>query len=117
MADRWPESGREGGEMTPADKEIVAEYMGWFKRIYFYKYDEPIYFQEGVAGDIVFDLNDAGLCVEKMRNTPSDEFISDWHDFFYFACPANVVTAQVTEFFMNADNFFTAMAAWLRREK
>jgi len=60
--------------LTPSDKQVIAEYMGWFKHIYFYKYDEPIYFQEGVAGDIVFDLNDASLCVSRMVEK------GDWED-------------------------------------
>lgn len=100
--------------LTPSDKQVIAEYMGWS-----FDDDANLYFYTNKKIELCiahFDLNNAALCVEKMRNTPSDEFISDWHDFFYFACPANVVTAQVTEFFMNADNFFTAMAEWLRQK-
>jgi len=100
--------------LTPSDKQVIAEYMGWFKHIYFYKYDEPIYFQEGVAGDIVFDLNDAGLCVEKMVEK------RDWKEFHYSVAThqerLRVSFADITAWLFNADNFFQAMAAWLRQK-
>lgn len=101
--------------MTPEDKAIIAEYMGWFKHIYFCKYDEPIYFQEGVAGDIVFDLNDASLCVSRMVEK------GDWEDFqikIYFSDMATGLRAhEFVAWLFNADNFFQAMAAWLRSKK
>lgn len=97
--------------LTPSDKQVIAEYMGWFKHIYFYKYDEPIYFQEGVAGDIVFDLNDAGLCVEKMMEN------GDWEGFIKVAdktCDNKSIWMTVLiAWLFNPDNFFSAMAAWL----
>ena len=106
--------------MTPEDKAIIAEYMGWFKHIYFCKYDEPIYFQEGVAGDIVFDLNDAGLCVEKMN----DDSGCEWEHFYQqsmsdFAVMKRkgISQQEFVAWLFNADNFFQAMTQWLRRRK
>jgi len=108
--------------LTPSDKQVIAEYMGWFKHIYFYKYDEPIYFQEGVAGDIVFDLNDAGLAVNRMVEK------GDWDDFMMVAKKCLTIHYSTegkgwTEFIFtfvawlfNADNFFQAMAEWLRQK-
>jgi hypothetical protein len=100
--------------LTQEDKAVISDYMGWFKHIYFYRYDEPIYFQEGVAGDIVFDPNDASLCVSKMVEN------GDWEDFESFVGLQQALeyahNPDVTRSFyiyMN-DNFFQAMAGWLK---
>ena len=110
----------ERGGMTPEDKAIIAEYMGWFNHIYFYKYDEPIYFQEGVAGDIVFDLNDAGLCVEKMNDDGGCEwehfYQQSMSDFAVMKCKG-ISQQEFVAWIFNPDNFFQAMAAWLRSKK
>ena len=102
-------------KLSLEDRELICYYMGWFKHIYFNKYDEPIYFQEGVAGDIVFDLNDAGLCVEKMVEK------GDWEDFqikIYFSDMATGLRAhEFVAWLFNADNFFQAMAELLRSKK
>ena len=99
--------------MTPADKAIVAEYMGWSL-----DYDANLYFYTNKELDLCiahYDLNDASLCVSRMVEK------GDWEDFqikIYFSDMATGLRAhEFVAWLFNADNFFQAMAAWLRSKK
>ena len=98
--------------MTDEDKKIVADYMWWAQ----YKY--PSYYLN-TKGDIEshhFDLNDAGLCVQEMQKR------GEWQKFcatgfvIYFEGerPSHVFPENYIAWLFNADNFFGAMAAWIK---
>ena len=90
--------------MTEEDKKRISEYMGW-------KFSEwrMIDGSAHVVNPHFFDLNDAGLCVEKMREK------GDWPDFYFYFVTLKVEPMERSIFEMfNARNFFSAMAAWLR---
>lgn len=93
--------------MTPEDKAIIAEYMGWGE--YEDEYCRGMFPFDTI---IHFDLNDAALCVVKMMEK------GDWKEFHYSVAThqerLRVSFADITAWLFNADNFFQAMAAWLR---
>jgi hypothetical protein len=106
--------------MTPADKEIVAEYMGWS-----FDDDANLYFYTNKELDLCiahYDLNDASLCVSRMVEK------GDWDDFMMIAKKCLTIHYSTegkgwTEFIFtfvawlfNADNFFQTMANWLRQK-
>lgn len=103
--------------MTAEDKQLIAEYMGW-------KIDKDFkfYFRRKTLRSIVrlpinFDLNDAGLCVEKMvENYDIADFQSFITDLMQEFVIKNGTKKYVLEWVFNSDNFFSAMTAW-RREK
>jgi len=98
--------------MTPEDKRLIAEYMGWYDVMV----EDPM--NKGVMEKIItkhnhaeayFDLNDAGLCVQEMQKRGEfhsflmmDTFnqISSWSDFIAYL--------------FNAESFFNAMSEWLK---
>lgn len=101
--------------MTKQDKKLIAEYMGWAEIG-----TEDV--MSGKSSTVLvkkdmsyarFDLNDAGLCVEEMQKR------DEWEKFEKFC----IVKFQVNPFLaylawlFNAENFFTAMAKWLREGK
>ena len=95
--------------MTPEDKQLIAGYMGWAQ----YKY--PPYYLN-IKGDIEshhFDLNDAGLCVQEIQKR------DDWRNFLIVARKLHKLEfdSQAIAWLFIADNFFGAMAAWLKEEK
>lgn len=104
--------------MTPEDKRMICEYMkdaGWF-----IKNDEPLYILrdklktqtegEGYwAFDVKFDLNDAGLCVKEMVRRGDLVSFEDYYVGNYY-----MRTETITEFIMDADNFFNALVGWLK---
>lgn len=96
--------------MTPEDKAIIASYMGW-------KFDSLMscYRCVGHYSDPVpvhFDLNDAGLCVEKMVEK------DHWANFIPYALkicgPKALHMNYYVAWLFNPENFFSAMASWLR---
>jgi hypothetical protein len=99
--------------MTQEDKQLIAEYMGWnFEKPYIVDLRNVIR---------MFDLNDAALCVEKMVEK------GDWKDFEadisygYWVnskcdCLCDAHDMYIAWLF-NADNFFSALAEWLRVRK
>ena len=106
--------------MVNEDKQLIAEYMGWKA----YNQYPPIkYFKDPILPrePINFDPNDASLCVQWMVEK------GDWEDFRQFAytnlcrlCKGPYDnTTDLIQWFMtsNADNFFTAMATWLKGRK
>ena len=93
--------------MTPEDKRLIAEYMGW-KLSEWRMIDGSAH----VVNPHFFDLNDAALCVQEMQKRGEfhsflmmDTFnqISSWSDF-------------IADLF-NAENFFNAMSEWLKERK
>ena len=83
--------------------------MGWAQ----YKY--PPYYLN-IKGDIEshhFDLNDAGLCVQEIQKR------DDWRNFLIVARKLHKLEfdSQAIAWLFIADNFFGAMAAWLKEEK
>lgn len=103
--------------LTPEDKAVIAEYMGWEfdedANLYFYSKDLDCYIGS-------FDLNDAGLCVEKMNDDGSREwehfYQQSMSDFAVMKCKG-ISQQEFVAWLFNSDNFFQAMAAWLRRRK
>ena len=98
--------------MTNEDKKIVADYMWWAQ----YKY--PSYYLN-TKGDIEshhFDLNDAGLVVQEMQKR------GEWCEFHNFARNMYYTTNSsdlkidynFAAWLYTAENFFGAMAAWIK---
>lgn len=99
--------------MKYEDKQMVAEYMGW---VYHETDDKKWWNIIGKDGAThLLDLNDAGLCVEKMMEN------GDWEGFIKVAdktCDNKSIWMTVLiAWLFNHDNFFSAMAAWLRGRK
>ena len=89
--------------MTPSDKAAIAGYMGW-------EIEFDYYVDHRIKKAINFDLNDAGLCVEKMVEK------GDLEDFEYHVIHCHLsATGSMTQWLFNPENFFTAMSAWVRR--
>ncbi|HHT9136499.1 MAG TPA: hypothetical protein ACFYEK_04555 [Candidatus Wunengus sp. YC60] len=96
------------------DKRLISEYMGWFAHPQGFWYEPPVYFAAGVHGNIDFNLNDAGLCVKEMQKR------GDLDDFISRVAADDTECHTWSQFFAwlyDADNFFKAMAAWLKEEK
>ena len=89
--------------MTEEDKQLIAEYMN----------------DEGALYNCAFDCNDAGLCVAEMQKR------GEWQKFcatgfvIYFERerPSNVFPEDYIAWLFNAENFFAALARWLREGK
>ncbi len=100
--------------MTDEDKKRIAEYMKWKSVLVGpQKSPYPIYV-DNIDSNIHhrFDLNDAGLCVEKMREK------GDWSDFYFYFVTLKVEPMERSIFEMfNAENFFSAMAAMVKERK
>ena len=102
--------------MTPEDKRLIAEYMGW-KLSEWRMIDGSAH----VVNPHFFDLNDAGLCVTEMQKR------GDWVNFYDYVIDTyndliedgKVICGldNLTAWLFNADNFFTAMAAWIKEEE
>ena len=105
--------------MTEEDKQLIAEYMGW---TYHQTDDKKWWNLIGKDGSThLLDLNDAGLCVQEMQKRGSifefymhlidvyNDLIKDGKEI----CGAD----NFTVWLFNADNFFTAMAQWIKEGK
>ena len=111
--------------LSPEDKAIISEYMGWCN----HKYAKSgklwgtgicIKCKDPLPLNHHFDSNHASLCVEKMIKEV------DWESFFYHALgytwnnmPGDEENSGMSFFIawlFNPDNFFQAMAAWLRQK-
>ena len=110
--------------MTNEDKKLIADYMGWHE----VTVEDPM--NKGVMEKITtkhnyaeayFDLNDASLCVKEMQKR------GDIFDFYsYLIDIYNELVEQgtvicgadnFTAWLFIADNFFGAMAAWIKERK
>ena len=103
--------------MTEEDKQLIAKYMGW----------QP--YQPACVGDVLFyvdtttyrpirwDLNDAALCVQEMQKRGDDyvKFIKHAYDMAFNDGKMQFHT--VTAWLFNAEDFFNAMAAWIKEGK
>ena len=103
--------------MTNEDEKIVADYMNWHyaehEGIYYYDWDG--------RRQRNLDLNDAGLVVQEMQKR------GDIFDFYsYLIDIYNELVEQgtvicgadnFTAWLFIADNFFGAMAAWIKERK
>ena len=104
--------------MTNEDKKLVAGYMGWRTRTHaahVLNMHEDFVFTTCDNGlrNIYFDLNDVGACVKEMQKR------GDWRNFLIISRNLHRLEfdSQVIEWLFNADNFFEAMAKWLKEEK
>jgi hypothetical protein len=111
--------------LTPEDKAKIAMSMNWINcGITYKKYEYCGLFDQCLKCGLFhqYDLNDAGLCVQKMVEK------GDWDDFMMVAKKCLTIHYSTegkgwTEFIFtfvawlfNADNFFQAMAEWLRQK-
>lgn len=97
--------------MNKEDEKLIADYMCWKEGELLVGYC--------IAPDRTahFNLNDAGLCVKKMQRRGDDYigFIKFAYDMAFNA--GNTQFHTVTAWLYDADNFFKAMAKWLKGEK
>ena len=96
--------------MNNKDEKLIAGYMGWE--------EDELLVGYCIAPDRTahFNLNDAGLCVKKMQRQ------EDWDDFLDYVetCTnkrSQEWSRQLIAWLFNADNFFEAMAKWLKEKR
>ena len=99
--------------MTNEDEKIVADYMNWHyaehEGIYYYDWDG--------RRQRNLDLNDAALCVAEMQKR-GDYFVFEMYAIGLFkSIGYRKVTAKFIPWLFNRENFFGAMAAWLKEGK
>ena len=96
--------------MKKEDSMLIADYMGWCLSAY----DGGYYYIPKNGRVIRFDSNDASLCVQEMQKR------GDWVDFLD-RTERNTYGAVIWYDFIyrlfNAENFFAAMAQFLREER
>ena len=122
--------------MTEEDKKLISKYMGWSESPYWWcekckeeKSPHHVTYVERcsdcgcpviVKEDYSFDSNAAALCVQEMQKR------RDWLKFkeFSFAYlwddrnnDLHMGSDLVYFFMSNAENFFNALAAWIKEEK
>jgi hypothetical protein len=109
--------------MTEEDKQLIAEYMGW---TYHQTDDKKWWNLIGKDGSThLLDLNDASLCVQEMQKRGGDY----WHFYLvaevlyradeegaYIHCN-ETESCAISRWLFNAENFFAALARWLREGK
>ena len=107
--------------MTPEDKRLIAEYMGW-KLSEWRMIDGSAH----VVNPHFFDLNDAALCVQEMQKRGDWEyFVGDIEDTLNFFAATykryhkehHSYMAVLVAWLFNAENFFNAMAQWIKEGK
>ena len=101
--------------LTVTQIEDICIYMNWK-----FSTQDMIVWEivQGVKGGAAMlrhplDLNDASLCVEKMVEK------GDWSDFISYILSNKhfnhtIVQSYMIAWLFNPDNFFSAMASWLR---
>jgi len=108
--------------LTQEDKQLIAEYMGWGELTETIR----IIGSFDAVATRPFDLNDAGLCVQEMQKRGDWEyFVGDIEDTLNFFAATykryhkehHSYKAVLVAWLFNAENFFAAMAAWLKEEK
>jgi len=106
--------------MTNEDKKLIADYMGWkieATTTSFGHYHRTI-ITPGFLPErfiIHFDLNDAGLCVQEMaRNGAWRSFYESCFPLFVATNPLITSPGFLNLWLYDADNFFTALAAWIK---
>ena len=98
--------------MTDEQKKLIAGYMGWKKAYLSNGYHNILYNRP-----VVFDLNDASFCVQEMQKRGDDyvKFIKHAYDMAFDDGKMQFHT--VTAWLFNAEDFFNAMAAWIKEGK
>lgn len=100
--------------MTKEDKKLISEYMGWKYYPSGDYYINPL--SVNCWGIVVFDLNDAGLCVQEMQKRGEwVYFYDDLLDTYNGLCEDGKVSCgaeNFTAWVFNADNFFKAFTEW-----
>ena len=105
--------------MTEEDKKRISEYMRWT-----YEPDRHCIVSEGenhrrIAHNL--DLNDAALCVQEMQKRGDWSYfyddLLDTYNGLCEDCKEPCGADNFTAWLFNADNFFTAMAAWIKEEE
>jgi len=98
--------------LTQEDKQLIAEYMGWGE------------LTETIR--IIGSFDAVGLCVQEMQKRGDWEyFVGDIEDTLNFFAATykryhkehHSYKAVLVAWLFNAENFFAAMAAWLKEEK
>ena len=96
--------------MNNKDKQLIADYMELIfnlARMSLYEYKDGREFK--------FNSTDASFCVQEMQKR------GEWWNFLKYANTASAIGGMFPEQFIallfNADNFFTAMAQWIREGK
>ena len=105
--------------MTDEDKKLIAGYMGWELPCDGNVNHAAICAIEECSLCVKceyhhpFNLNDAGLCVQEIQKR------DDWRNFLIVARKLHKLEfdSQAIAWLFIADNFFGAMAAWLKEEK
>ena len=94
--------------MTDEDKKRISECMGW-KLSEWRMIDGSAH----VVNPHFFDLNDAALCVQEMQKR------GEWQDFVQITSKIHKLGfhSEVIAWLFNAENFFAAMAQWLKEVK
>ena len=103
--------------VTNEDEKIVADYMWWAQ----YKYPQYYLNTKGDIESHHFDLNDAGLVVQEMQKRGEwSLFYDELLDTYNGLCEDGKATCGADNFaawLFIADNFFGAMAAWIKERK
>ena len=111
--------------ITPDDKRIIAEYMGWevFCNLPYAKYRwcglDILRCLECEESTHRFDLNDAGECVGVISSNGHWRVFQAHVRFSVRNVPMDYLTAWLfhTDEENHADNFFAAMVEWLKGRK
>ena len=100
-------------EMTEEDKRSIAKYMNLHTYPKFDWNEEASRFAEGITGSVKWDMNFAALCVKEMQKR------GDWQDFVQITSKIHKLGfhSEVIACLFNAENFFAAMAQWLKEVK
>ena len=104
--------------MTEEDKQLISKYMGWiYGQTIFHVTMTDTYIEPERA----FDLNDAALCVQEMQKRGDWSYfyddLLDTYNGLCEDCKEPCGADNFTAWLFNADNFFTAMAAWIKEEE
>ena len=102
--------------MTNEDKKLICDYMdsiGWRTSS-----DGTVFYCAKIGRGIRFDLNDAALCVQEMQKR------GDVGSFIQFSWGLKTIyperrnsLLEYIPYIFNAENFFAAMAAYLKEGK
>ena len=103
--------------MTDEDKKRIAEYMGWGELTETIR----IIGSFDAVATRPFDLNDASLCAAEMQKRGDWEyFVGDIEDTLIYTRyhkEHHSYKSFLVAWLFNAENFFTAMAEWLKEVK
>ncbi len=107
--------------MTEEDKRSIAKYMNLHTYPKFDWNEEASRFAEGITGNVKWDMNFAALCVKEMQKRGDWSYfyddLLDTYNGLCEDCKEPCGADNFTAWLFNADNFFTAMAAWIKEEE